>query len=77
MDFKELLQNEIKSITFERVESNTPLISSNLLDSITLIDLAIFIEEHTKVSIPTKDIKVKNFDSINLIAKYLKKRKNN
>ena len=36
MHFKELLQNEIKSLTFERVEFNTPLISSNLLDSITL-----------------------------------------
>ena len=77
MHFKELLQNEIKSLTFERVEFNTPLISSNLLDSITLIDLAIFIEEHTNVSIPAKDVKEKNFDSINLIMDYLKKRKNN
>ena len=75
MDFKELLQNEIKSIIFERVEFNTPLISSNLLDSITLIDLAVFIEEHANVYIPIQDINVKNFESINLIMNYLKKRK--
>ena len=77
MNFKELLQNEIKSIAFVEVEFESSLINSNILDSITLIDLAIFIEEHTNVNIPTRDINIKNFDSINLIMDYLKKRKNN
>ena len=77
MDFKELIQNEIKSLTFVNVEFDTSLINSNLLDSINTIDLAIFIEEHANVYIPTQDINVKNFESINLIMDYLKKRKNN
>mgnify|MGYP001270598323 FL=1 len=77
MDIKELIQKEIKSIAFVGVSYDTSLINSNILDSLTVIDLAIFLEEQTDLNIPARDINSENFDSINKIADYLKKRKNN
>ena len=77
MDIKELIQKEIKSIAFVGVSYDTSLINSNILDSLTVIDLAIFLEEQTDLNIPARDINLENFDSINKIADYLKKRKNN
>ena len=77
MDIKELIQKEIKSIAFIEVDFDTSLINSNILDSLTVIDLAIFLEEQTDLNIPARDINSENFDSINKIADYLKKRTNN
>ena len=77
MDIKELIQKEIKSIAFVGVSYDTSLINANILDSLTVIDLAIFLEEQTDINIPARDINSENFDSINKIADYLKKRKNN
>ena len=56
---------------------DTSLINSNILDSLTVIDLAIFLEEQTDLNISARDINSENFDSINKIADYLKKRTNN
>ena len=77
MDIKELIQKEIKSIAFIEVDFDTSLINSNILDSLAVIDLAIFLEEQTDLNIPARDINSENFDSINKIADYLKKRTNN
>ena len=77
MDIKELIQKEIKSIAFVGVSYDTSLINSNILDSLTVIDLAIFLEEQTDLNIPARDINSENFDSINKIADYLKRKKNN
>ena len=74
MDIKELIQKEIKSIAFVGVSYDTSLINSNILDSLTVIDLAIFLEEQTDLNIPARDINSENFDSINKIADYLKKK---
>ena len=75
MDIKELIQKEIKSIAFVGVSYDTSLINSNILDSLTVIDLAIFLEEQTDLNIPARDINSENFDSINKIADYLKRKK--
>jgi len=75
MDIKELIQKEIKSIAFVGVSYDTSLINSNILDSLAVIDLAIFLEEQTDLSIPTRDINSDNFESINKIANYLKRKK--
>ena len=75
MDIKELIQKEIKSIAFVGVSYDTSLINSNILDSLAVIDLAIFLEEQTDLNIPARDINSENFDSINKIADYLKRKK--
>lgn len=77
MYIKELIKKEIKSIAFIEVDFDTSLINSNILDSLAVIDLAIFLEEQTNLNIPARDINSENFDSINKIADYLKKSTNN
>jgi len=77
MEIKQLIINEIKSISSVQLELDDSIIKSQLLDSIELIELVIFIEENTNIDIPANDINKENFDTVNKISDYLKKRKNN
>lgn len=77
MGIKQLIINEIKSISSVQLELDDSIIKSQLLDSIELIELVIFIEENTNIDIPANDINKENFDTVNKISDYLKKRKNN
>jgi acyl carrier protein len=45
-----------------------PLISSGLIDSFSLVELALFIEEELGVTVPDADMTVKNFDTAALGA---------
>ena len=42
---EEFLKEKIEELTFESVEASESLIQSGILDSITVVDLAVFIEE--------------------------------
>ena len=77
MEIKKLILDEIKSISFVQLGLDDSIIESQLLDSIGLIDLVIFIEANIGVKIPTNDINKENFDTVNKIADYLMKRKDN
>lgn len=72
-DIAEKIQKEIAQIAFKKVERNESLIRSKLLDSISLIDLIMFIEEETGKQIPQHLIVEENFDSIEAILKTLQK----
>ena len=77
MEIKKLILDEIKSISFVQLGLDDSIIESQLLDSIGLIDLVIFIEANIGVKIPTNDINKENFDTVNKIADYSMKRKDN
>lgn len=62
---------KIKELTFQEVNSSTPLISSKILDSIIAVDLAVALEEHTGISIPFTEITEDNFETIEKIIAYL------
>jgi acyl carrier protein len=63
------IQNEIAQLAFKKVEKTESLIHSKLLDSISLIDLIMFIEEETGKQIPQHLIVEENFDSVEAILK--------
>ena len=42
---EEFLKEKIEELTFESVEASESLKESEILDSITVVDLAVFIEE--------------------------------
>ncbi|MCT4640425.1 MAG: phosphopantetheine-binding protein [Bacteroidales bacterium] len=69
---KEFIIEEIESLTFTKVTEKDPLLSSKLLDSITVVDLAVAIEDQTGVEIPFTEISIENFDNIDLIIEFLK-----
>ena len=77
MEIKKLILDEIKSISFVQLGLDDSIIESQLLDSIGLIDLVIFIEENIGIKIPTNDINKENFDTVNKIADYLMIRRDN
>jgi acyl carrier protein len=52
-----------------RINLNEPLISSGLIDSFSLVDLALFVEENLGVHIDDTELNAETFDSlVQLIA---------
>ena len=60
--------SEDAQITFD-----TPLISSGLVDSFSMVSLKRFLEMKYKISIPDEDASPEAFDSVNKIADLVKR----
>lgn len=67
------IQNEIMNLAFKKVGLDDSIIKSKLLDSISIIDLIVSIEEKTGKKIPQHLMKDENFDTINQIVITLSK----
>jgi D-alanine--poly(phosphoribitol) ligase subunit 2 len=72
MALEDFLKQEIKNIAFKSVDSKESLIKSGLLSSITVVDLAVSIEEQYNIKIPFTDISKDNFDTIELMIQFLR-----
>lgn len=69
---EDFLKEQIEELTFEAVEINDSLIESGILDSITVVDLAVAIENEYGVEIPFNEIKPEHFENIDKIIAYVK-----
>lgn len=74
---EEFLKEMIEELTFEEVSKHESLIESGILDSITVVDLAVSIENEAGVSIPFNEIKPENFETIEIIMAYVESLKEN
>ncbi|OFX18177.1 MAG: hypothetical protein A2033_11740 [Bacteroidetes bacterium GWA2_31_9] len=72
-DLKIFIQNEIMNLAFVKVDFDSSLIKSKLLDSITVVDLLVSIEEKIGKKISQHLITEENLDTINIITETLKK----
>lgn len=72
-DLKKFIQEEITTLAFKKVTYDESLVHSKLLDSITLVDLLVAIEDKTGKQIPQHMINDDNFDSIDKIIETLEK----
>lgn len=72
-EIKIFIQNEIKNLAFVKVGNDDSLIKSKILDSISIVDLLVAVEEKTGKNIPQHLINEQNFDTINIIVETLKK----
>jgi acyl carrier protein len=61
----------VEEITFKSVEYNEALYTSNLIDSMGTVDLAMMLEEEFDIKIDTRDIIESNFDSIEKLYNYI------
>ena len=52
------------------VDDDAPLFSGGMIDSLSVMDLVLFVETAIEHSIPPADINLKNFDTINSIVRY-------
>jgi acyl carrier protein len=67
-EIKLFIQDEIKNIAFKKVSFDESLIKSKLLDSISVVDLLVAIEEKTGKKIPQHLINEENMDNIDKIV---------
>ena len=72
-ELKTFIQDEIVNVAFKKVSFDQSLIHSKLLDSITMIDLIVSIEERIGKQIPQHLINDDNFDSIDRIIDTIQK----
>lgn len=72
-EIKVFIQNEVMNLAFARVDFDTSLVKSKLLNSISVVELLVAIEEKTGKKIPQYLINEDNFDTINIISETLKK----
>ena len=70
-ELKTFIQSEIANLAFTKVDFDESLIKSKLLDSITMVDLLVSIEEKIAKTIPQYLVNEENLDSINKIIKTL------
>jgi acyl carrier protein len=57
------------------IESTEPLISSGLIDSFSLMDLALFVEDTFGVRIEDTELNAGTFDNLNQLASLIESRK--
>ncbi|KLD97210.1 acyl carrier protein [Aliarcobacter butzleri] len=74
MDIIERIRPLVEEIAFKKVEIDEPLYTSNLIDSMGTVDLAMMLEEEFNIKIDTRDIIESNFDSVEKLANYIKSR---
>jgi acyl carrier protein len=58
-------------LTFKKVSIDEPLYTSNLIDSMGTVDLALMLEDEFNIKIGTEDIIEPNFDSIEKLSNYV------
>lgn len=58
------------------IQENEPIITSGLIDSFSLVDLALFVEERFGVHIDDTELNAETFDNIHELVKIIEKRQN-
>ena len=56
------------------LDDDTALMSSGLIDSVSMVELILFVEEHTGVQFDPLDLSIDNLDSIARILGYVEAR---
>lgn len=74
MDIIERIKPLVEEIIFKEVGNDEPLYTSNLIDSMGTVDLAMMLEEEFNIKIDVRDIIESNFDSVNKLVDYIKSR---
>lgn len=64
-------ENLISETSSPAIKSDTPLIDSGIIDSLSLLKLVLFLEQRFGVSVDLKDLTRDNFGTIDAICSYL------
>ncbi len=63
--------DKIEEITFSQVERTDSLWEEKILDSITIVELVVELENEFHVKVPFNEIVIENFETVQKIAAYL------
>ena len=69
---QDFLENKL---LLEGIDKDTALIDGGYIDSIQILDLAMFIEETYEVTLDADDMEVENFASIDAIVNYVSQKR--
>ena len=69
---EEFLLEKIEEIAFETVSKNDSLWESRVLDSITIVELAVEIETEYGIKIGFDEIIVENFETVEKLINFVK-----
>lgn len=67
-----LMKEYLEDDTEEEVDENTPLITSGIVDSFSMVSLKTFLEKKFNIKIPDEKATTEAFDSVNNILDLLK-----
>ncbi len=70
----DFISRDILKQSKRRLESGTRLISSGLVDSLSIVDLAIFIEDRFGVKLKPGELNAGTFDTVDDLARLIEKR---
>ena len=73
-DFSQFLVEEL-GVEGDNLQPETPLFSSGLIDSFSLVTLMSFIENAGEVSIDPADVTLDNFDNIERMLQFIGRKK--
>ena len=68
------LQEKV-GVDISTIQHDTALFTSNRLDSFSLVELILFVEEEMNTKIDPEDVRIENFDSVNQILQFAASRK--
>ncbi len=71
MLMEDFLIDKIEEISFTRVEKSDSLWESRVLDSITIVELAVEVEAEFGINIPFEEIVVENFETVELLMAFI------
>jgi acyl carrier protein len=60
----EFISREILSQPARQIEATEPLISSGLIDSLSLVDISLFVEDNYQVLIDDTELNADSFDTL-------------
>lgn len=69
------LIEKIEEITFSVVTNGEPLWDSGILDSITIVELAVEIEDEYAIKVPFDEIIEDNFQTVSNLVAYIERKK--
>ena len=72
---EDFIKEKIKEIAFSSVSNDDLLWTNKILDSITLVELIVEIESEYNIKVPMNEVIVENFETVDLIIKYIESKK--
>ncbi len=70
------LIDKIEELAFSTVDKDDSLWQEGVLDSITIVELAVEIEKEFNIKIPFDEIIESNFETVTLLIKYIENKQN-
>jgi len=70
-DIVHRISSAVETVAFRKVQQDEPLLSTQLIDSIGVVDLVVNLEKEFKVAIDINSISENNFNTVNDIAKFI------